>query len=399
MPDEPLNTDLPRESSEPAESPSPAADLRPQDATTESESSEGDPEEIGFTPEDVPGEIFGEAPLPPKDPSPTDTPEDPPEPALTPSDETSKLPKDFRKRLEVVNSELATARKREQELSQQLEDARKTQGGDVETITKQLAAKEAELARLNGELQAEKFQKSPEYVEKYEKAYDFAARSARRLVENLSVRQEDPSTGEETTRKASWDDFVKLYQNADGKADQNVIDMFGASAYRVQALLTDFQRRDGEMEIAMEEEKEKWQERQTSASAQRIRQGQELNQLWDRVNTDIKTKKPDWYSDRDGDKEGNELLKKGYETFDAYFRDRSKMKPEDVVVYEAHLRHRAAALPRMAREKTLLQEQVKQLEGKIRKLQGSGPGGDLRGDSSADPTGTDFEDVPEDIWT
>jgi hypothetical protein len=320
-------------------------------------------------------------PIPPDEPSPVETEAPEPKVELPPltEAEAAKLPKDFRKRLDIVNTELAQTKKRETELKEELENFRKSQGGDAEAITKEIEQRNAELKELRGEIRKMRFEKSDDYIEKYEKPWHEAAESAREDIEKLKVIVPDPEGGESTTRQAKWDDFVKLYGMEPADQDEAVETMFGRSAYRVSAYLAGLKGRDREMTAALNKEKENWEANAASERAQSVTRMKQINELWDKTNADLVAKKPEWYAPKEDDKEGNDLLAKGYETFKDYWANRGKMKPEDVLVYEAQLHNRAAAMPRMAHQNGLLQQKVQELEAKIQKMLGKGPGGDLRG--------------------
>jgi hypothetical protein len=319
----------------------------------------------------------------PKDDKPADdkapTIDDKPKDDAPPED-MSKYPKDFRKRLEQVNTELATLKQQEKTLRDELAAAKEAKGGDSEAIAKSLEAREQELKELRGELRKVRFEKSEDYLEKYEKPFKTAASIAQEEVEKLKILDTDPQTGESVKRPATWEDFVEIYKMEPDEQDEAIDAKFGKSAYRVSHHLALLKSRDRDMNDALEKEKSDWESAQANETAAMARQYQELNKVWEQTNKDLQSKRPDWYGEINGDDEGNELLRKGYETFEPYWKSRSQMKREDIIVYETQLRNRAAAMPRMAHLNTKLRTQVTQLEAKIQKLLGKGPGKELRGD-------------------
>jgi hypothetical protein len=126
---------------------------------------------------------------------------------------------------------------------------------------------------------------------------------------------------------------------------------------------------------ALAAEREGWETKSQQRVAQQQAQEAHIAGMWVKVNEDLERKHPDWYAEDPQDKEGNALLKKGQQLVDMYFAGRNNMRPEDRVLLEANIRHKAAAFPRMARRLNLAQAELAALRAKVNGDNKLTPGG------------------------
>lgn len=293
-----------------------------------------------------------------------------------------KLPANFRKRLGEVNTELQAIKKERDELKSKIEAGATKE--TPEAFTKKIQELEKERDGLKGEIGMLKFEKSPEYLKQYETPFNEAAEAAKDAIVGLEVVDID-GDGMESARPAKWDDFTELYSMiksdpVKGKmaAYRKADEIFKGASQEVKAHLAEVIRTENRASKALDAEKNQWKDRQAKRLADEEVRAAKLNDTWKTLDAQVKTKKPEWYSEVEGDKEGNALLQEGYAVVNKYLSARKDLPLEDVMILEAHIANRAAALPRMAHKVTQLEAQIAKMEKIIKKYEDSGPGGGRR---------------------
>lgn len=348
----------------PAPAPTPAPKPEPK-AEPKPEPSPNDP--FSSMDDKITAKRKPDAPKEPKVEKPEGDPEpEKPEGDLKPDAVKPKVdqgPKALREQLEKVNGELKTERASIAELRKKVEDY-EAKGKDSTTLAERLAAREKEFEVLQGEVRALKHEASPEFKAKYERPFNRAAEHAKTTIEQLQVTEPDGNT-----RPAKWEDFTALYNLPLGKAMTTAKELFGEGAQVAITHLTKLKDMQDEKDAALRDERTQAVDRIKGEDARRAQEKEAVDAMWAKVNADIAKKRPEWYQPEPEDKEGNDLLKEGYDTVDS--------KPEtlqDQVIRNAHIRNRAAAFPRMAWRLDRAKEQIKDLEAQIEELKGSAPG-------------------------
>lgn len=317
----------------------------------------------------------------PNDDDPPNNPDEgnPPTPdleAITP--DNTKLPANFRKRLGEVNTELQAIKKERDDLKAKLETGDTKQ---PEVLTAKIQELEKERDSLKGQIGMLKYEKSPEYLKQYETPFLEAVEDAREAVIGLDIAITD-ADGMQSTRAATWEDFSNLYallNKAEAPEEKQAVyrkisEQFQGAAAEVKSHLVELNRQNKRAEKALASEKSNWQARKDQEAANEQVRAAKLNAAWKTLDTEVKAKKPDWFAEDKDDKEGNALLQEGYSIVNKYLAARGKMPVEDVMLLEAHIANRAAALPRMAHRVTQLQSKIESMQKIIDSYEKSGPG-------------------------
>lgn len=289
-----------------------------------------------------------------------------------PKFDLEKTPKGFR---DYFKGQLAAKETELAKLKEAL--SRRDSGEGVKGFTDQLTAKETELKELRSQLSAAKFQKSPEYVEKFEKPFGRLWNRAQRAMESFEIITEKDEEGNPTAqRPATAQDLEVIFGMRNrSQALREVRQMFGPDAARVEGYLQQLYDIADESAEALASEREEWETKSQQRVAQQQAQEQHLASMWVKVNEELERNHPEWYAEDPQDKEGNELLKKGRQLVDLYFSGRNNMRAEDRVLLEANIRHKAAAFPRLARRLNQATAELAALRAKVNEDKQLTPGG------------------------
>lgn len=201
------------------------------------------------------------------------------------------------------------------------------------------------------------------------------------------ITGKDEASGEAVTRPATFDDFVQLYSMPEGAMADAAERMFGATnARRVERYIDDARALVEKRDLALDDEKNNWQRHKQEEETKLIREREAIGEMWTKVNQDLSEKHPEWFGEIEGDEEANKLLKEGYELVDSAYNNEA-LTPQQKVVLDANIRHRAAA---HARDQYLIAKKdarIAELEEKLSGKKASAPGAVRReGDGTAQPT-------------
>jgi hypothetical protein len=301
-----------------------------------------------------------------------------PEKGAAPKDEPAKgaapepgkqveSPKWYREQISLKSTELEKATKRVQEMEAKVASFEK-QGLDTKALTEQLEAREKAYEKAQAALAAAKYEKSPEYADKFEKPFNDAAEYAKQVVEQLRVED-----GEEM-RPAKWADFVKLYNLPPAEAEVMATQMFGASTAIVMRHLDKLRELDHNKRTAVTQWEATAGEREKQERAQEAQRREKINTAWKTTNDNLIENDPEAFGEKPDDEEGNALWKESLELVDKAYTGRDKMTPEELIVLDAHVRLRAAAFPRDQRTIALLKAENEELRSRLGEKSSSTPG-------------------------
>jgi len=246
---------------------------------------------------------------------------------------------------------------------------------EFEELQKKLTLVESRVNDYEQKLRFVDYRQSSEYIEKYEAPLNRAVSDAHKETEELEVLIPGED-GTFTTRPATKADFNKIYHMPLGEATKAAKEMFGDSASIVLGHRRDIKKLSDSAAGAIEEYKTKGatieKERRTQTEAQQ----HQIEGAWKSANDDLVKKYPKWFSPEEGDKEGNDLLEKGYSMVDSAFGpERNKLTVQQRIAADAHIRNRAAAFGRMAYKNKKLSEQLAEKDKLIEQLRSGAPGG------------------------
>lgn len=244
-----------------------------------------------------------------------------------------------------------------QALEARIKEFESRQPEDTKPIIEKMTAIEKRNAELEQHIAFVDYQKSTEFQTKYQRPYVEAWTKAVSDLIQLTVRvpgEADPATGEptSTTRPATADDLLYLANLPLSQMDDQAEAMFGKSAPRVIRHVERVHELSDAQNKALAEAKQKGGEWSKARQLQMQKFQQAQHGLWQQYNQEIATRFPKMFAPQEGDTEGNELLKKGFEMADRLFAPAPDAKPqslEERVQFHALLRNKIANHDRLAK--------------------------------------------------
>lgn len=325
--------------------------------------------------------------VPAADPKSPDQKKGEPAPAPgKPATPGKQLPPDFRKELDRVKGELDTKTKAYSELETKIADYEK-RGKDTSVLTERLTLLEKQMGEKDAEIRALKQEASPEFKAKYDVPFNRLADRAKGVVEAIQIETKNPETEEVTSRAATWNDFTKLYNLNEFLANKEAKKMFGDDGAAVaMRYYNELHRLDDDRRVALDEEKAKWKEKETTEQATSVQRQEQINKLWEQTNKDLSENEED-YHDSPEDKELEEARQKGYQIFDA-----PPKSMKEKIVKDAHIRQRVAAFAPMKLKLMRLTVERDELKKELEGMKADPPGKNRR------PGGTPPAGEPTESW-
>jgi len=328
----------------------------------------------------------GEAPKPGDKPPETPAPN---EEFKSPSGAPAFSPKWYREHMKANNDRREAAEAKVKELETRLSTAQPAP--EVDALTQTLASKDKTIQELHEKLGSLSFTESPEfktkYVEPFNRAYSFATSR----LKNVQVANADG-----TVRPATAQDFTRVYQTASnnvGEAAKLATEIFGDSANWVMSRVDELQRMQYEHDTAREGERAAWETQNKEKAAKQSQMTEYRLKAANQIHQDMLKRQPEIYGEDPQDPEGTELLKKGYQTADAYFVHRGTLTPQQEIVAMMKVRNDAAALPLALHRLNKKNDEIANLQATIAELRGSEPGAEEPKHASEAPAGAKKESM------
>jgi hypothetical protein len=273
-----------------------------------------------------------------------------------------------------------------------LEIAKRAIPEDYEPL-KEKAARVDELQKkyqqVANELKYVKYEKSPEYQEKFNKPLEAAWADAYREMEFLKITDEDGNK-----RNATKEDFRKLMQEPKQEAGELADQLFGPhmgrelmhhrrtieDAHRKAAeAVRDFEAQAGEIE--------------SKTLAERTAQKEAIEKLWASSNDKVVLEFPEMFQLKEGDEEGNSRLAGGYKFVDDVLRavGHPSSRTEQGIADFALVRHLAASSSRREHQLKAAREENAMLKARVAEFEKTGAGEGAAGGRSA----KDNDETPE----
>lgn len=329
---------------------------------------------------DKPAEPVDKAPDKVSDKFPDKAPDKAPD---KPGDKQPVSAPELRKAYETLKSEHSNLRKE----IETLKTAKPAEDPEKKQMAEKLTAAEKRLAQLDETVRFTNYERSDEYKDKYLKPYTEAYVMGRKKFATLDIVEkaievEDPATGERTKKiiqaerpatEADFDSFVAIAD--DREARKVAKQLFGDDAAIAMQHREKVHELNAVRQGALDEYQKNGVERDKQRAEMTAKQRAELDAEWNRINTATAEKYPHLFKEIADDKQGNELLAKGYAFVDrAFGPDAQKMPPQELVKLHAQIRNRAAAFGRQVLVTKRQAAQLKELQEKIKALEESGPG-------------------------
>lgn len=253
---------------------------------------------------------------------------------------------------------------------------------DSQQLTERLKQTEAKLKEYEDEIRHVNYQKSPEFIDKYQKPYEMAFK---RAVAELSEVPVTDAAGNQ--RPATAEDMLQLVSLPLGRAREVANQMFGdfaddAMTHRkeIKAL---FEQRQAAIEEAKTNGAEREKQRTEQTTKQQAEVAKQVTEAWEKFKNEPLTdaKYGTFFAPREGDQHWNQRLAKGFELVDKAFNDPNprdpRLTPEDrekIVKRHAAVRARAAGWGALRYENESLKGKVAELEKALSEYKSTEPG-------------------------
>lgn len=267
----------------------------------------------------------------------------------------------------MANGELKTARDQVKAMESKIADY-ETRGKDTTALSEQLTKLEQERDDLRSRLAGADFRSTDDYLNTYEKPYQQAALKAKNLVERLNIKDGLDENGEPRMRKATWDDFARIFSLPEGEDVIQARELFGNVSSLVENHLIRLKELYEKKEAVAQEQTKNWKEKQTEQHVQRTRQREAYQQILATVSEDL-AQNVEWYHDAPDDSESKSLRDEGYAVFDA-----QPQSMGEAAVKAADVRHRVGAYGPLVRQVQTLRAQLAERDSTISELKKSRPG-------------------------
>lgn len=218
------------------------------------------------------------------------------------------------------------------------------------------------------ELRYAQYLRSDDYAKKFQEPFQQGLTDAYETVRELTIENAEDGT----TRQAQPKDFDALLELPRGEAIRRAKAQFGDLADEVMSHvrnLTDIKKRAAR---ASEEYRQKGEEINKERLAQQVQMRELQNKVWMQTNQELPRKYPELFGEDPNDKEGNEILAKGYLAVDKAHD--ATLPLEDRIARQAYIRHRAAALGRELFRRKRAEAKVAELQAIIDEYESSKPG-------------------------
>jgi hypothetical protein len=317
---------------------------------------------------------------------PTD-PKTPPKEAAEPEDPTAEIeeepqgtdPKppekpvkaaELRTAYEKSKADLKTKDAEITKLKTELKAAQEAPRNDPEKklLVEKFEASEKKRQALEQELRVVAYQKSEEFIEKYDKPWNEAWEQASTELSELMIESEDGSS-----RVATVKDLQALLHLPPVDARKFAKAAFGEAADEVMAHYRKLKDLAAKHTKAIKDSEANAETYHKEREAKTVAERQRTVTLWQDANKVWPEKFPSFFAPKEGDEQGNALLAKGYELADRAFSGNGNLTPEERVKLHAEVRNKAAAFPRVALDLKRARARIKELEASLAQFEDSEP--------------------------
>lgn len=275
-----------------------------------------------------------------------------------------KMPKEFRAEFLQNKAELKTLSDAKTQLEAKIRDF-EARGKDTEALAAKLTALEKERDELKGHLSASRFETSEQFKKAHEEPFNQAVEVLKSEIPGWQIVDADGNP----VRTASFKDFRSIYNMDRPDAKAAATRLFGDDATNVLSAYDQLHRLERTMDIARDTERTNWQKTQSETQANNESAARTFRMTAEKIEKDLVEQNPEWYGERPGDKEHNEMRSEGYN-----ITNLRPSNPEDRAIWWAEVKHRAANFAPAQRQITLLKAEVASLKAKLNGQEDSEPG-------------------------
>lgn len=289
-------------------------------------------------------------------------------------------------------------------LEKQLAERTAVPQEELKTIQERAQKYEARNKELEDEIRFVNYRKSQEFREKYDEPYQRAWKSAMSDLGELTV-----NTGN-GQRPVTEQDILELVSLPLAKAREIADEVFGNFADDVMAHRKTIRQLWDTQAAALDDVRKNGETREKERMDKLRANHQQLSEFitneWKAVNESVTKDEVygQYFTPKEGDEEGNNRLKKGFELVDQAWKENPgapNLTPEErkqIIKRHAAVRNRAAAFGRLVTENRSLQKRVAELEAKDKARSASVPStGGERSTSSPATGGSVREQMLEEL--
>jgi hypothetical protein len=332
--------------------------------------------------------------------------EEKPKPETKPEVKEEEAPRkirDLRESYDVLKKRIRD--EMEPELAKLRGQVKEYEGKQSETKPYQdrIEALEKELKGYRDEMRYVRYEKSPEYKDKYEKPFKEAWQRALHDFSQLTVRiadgVDDMGEPKYKSRTATADDLMALASMPLAEMDEAAERMFGKSSARVIRHVESVRSLAQAQEEAKANALKDSEAREKQWSEGNKAQTELKNKTWVSANKNLVEKFPKWFAPGEGDTEGNTHFQRGLAEADRLFSPKPETAPktlEEAVQLHARIRNKAANHDRLAFQLKKASARIKELEKELEQYGESEPKGDKAKDTKK-PTRNGRESYIEEI--
>lgn len=242
---------------------------------------------------------------------------------------------------------------------------------------------QSRIKQLETDLTQAAYQKSPEFKKQFTDRWQDQYKAAVGDVTQLQITIPGPEGEQAQVRAATQADFDKIRALPPQDQDEAIATLFPKSAGRVYSHLTELKRIERNAQQALQEHSQNLEVATKESELKAQRESQSYEATFSKTNEELAARWPEFFAPDEKDVEATEALQKGYDYVDKVAKTASQMPPEERAAYQAIIRARSAALPRVVLDLKRAKGELESLREELKKFRGGDPGG---GTERHDPT-------------
>lgn len=228
---------------------------------------------------------------------------------------------------------------------------------------------------LEAQLYARDYAQSPEYKKNFQDKMDREFAEASEIISSITVKSQNPETGETSERPGTQKDLLLLYgasNLAERKrmAKQMFGDEYQEALDAVRPMLETRRAAEEAVKSKLENYTAEQQKMQESYKETGIQFQKFISESWE----SLKQADPEIFGESEEDAEGTKLLSNGLSFVDESANNGSEMPLSERAARSAMIRAMAGAFPRVKYMLGKANEQIATLKSELEALRGSDPG-------------------------
>lgn len=264
-------------------------------------------------------------------------------------------------------------------LERQIAERKAVPEEELKSLQERATKHEARNKELEDEIRFVNYRKSNEFKEKFEEPYHRAWKAALQELGELTVETADGR------RAVNENDILELVNLPLEKAREIADDVFGKFSNDVMAHRKQLRQLWEAQSAALDDVRKNGEARDKERMEKMQSSMKQINsfvaETWNAVNDTVLKDETfgQYFTPREGDEEGNNKLKKGYDLVDQGWKENPmapNLTPEErkqIIKRHAAIRNRAAAFSRLVHDNRGLSKRVSELEAKLKEYNGSAP--------------------------